>query len=263
MTGISLLPLRGMGEVAPGDDLVEHIWKAMEASGVTPEPGDLLVVAHKVVSKAEGRVVNMAEVQAGPEAVRLAEETSHTPELTQLILDESREVYPYHDRGILMSRHRLGWTCANAAIDHSNAPQGQAILLPLDPDESARRLRAALEERTGVSMPVLISDTHGRPLREGIIGIAVGCCGLEAVKNYVGRTDRFGQRLNVSREAVADELCSAASLCMGQADESVPAVLIRGYAYTPAETGTAPLKRKPERELFHPACDKREGGEQL
>ena len=261
MSGISLFPLAGMGEVAPGDDLAEHILGAMAAAGLEPAPGDILVVAHKVVSKAVGRVVDIARVRPGPEAVRLAEETAHTPELTQLILDESVEVYPYHDRGILMSRHRLGWTCANAAIDHSNAPLGQAILLPLDPDESARRLRAALEARTGVSMTVLISDTHGRPLREGIIGIAVGCCGLEAVKNYVGRTDRFGQRLNVSREAVADELCSAATLCMGQADESVPAVLIRGYCYTTAETGSAPLKRKPQRELFRPACDKREGGE--
>ena len=265
MREISLIPLTGICEVEPGDNLAEHIWKAMRASGVVPEQGDLLVVAHKVVSKAEGRVVNMAEVCPGPEAVRLAEETGHTPELTQLILDESAEVYPYHDRGILMSRHRLGWTCANAAIDHSNAPEGQAILLPLDPDESAGRLREALRERTGVSMPVLISDTHGRPLREGIIGITVRCCGLEAVKNYVGRTDRFGHRLNVSREAVADELCAAATLCMGQADESVPAVLIRGYAYTPAETGSAPLKRKPERELFRPACDRKgkEGGNSL
>lgn len=258
MGGIRLIPITGMGEIGPGDNLAGQIHGAITAAGITLEAGDVLVVAHKVVSKAEGRVVNLADVVPGPEAQILAAHTGHTPQLTQLILDESTQVFPYGERGILMARHRLGWTCANAGIDHSNAPAGQAILLPLDPDESARRLRAELEERTGVAMPVLISDTHGRPLREGIIGIAVGCCGLEAVKNYAGRTDRFGNRLSVSREAVADELCAAATLCMGQADESVPAVLIRGYGYVPADAGSSPLKRRPERELFRPACDTQE-----
>lgn len=253
MAPITLYPLSGMGEAAAGDDLAAMLWQALEDNGITPQAGDILVAAHKIVSKAEGRTAVLAEVTPSSKALVLAEQTGKPPALVQLVLEEAREVYPCGR--VLMARHRLGWTCANGGVDQSNAGEGRAVLLPLDPDASARALSEALSYRAGFPVPVLISDTHGRPLREGITGVAVGAWGLEVLKSYIGRRDRQGRTLGVSREAVADELCAAASLCMGQGDESVPAVLIRGYGYTPAQSGTGPLKRPPERELFVPRTE--------
>ena len=253
MSAITLLPIQGLPEISFGDDLAAVLLRKLEDQGTSPRPGDILVIAHKIVSKAEGRVVALEDISPSPEALALGEKTGKPPALVQLVLEESERVVPFPKQRVLMARHRLGWTCANAGVDQSNAGDGKAVLLPTDPDRSAKQLSQELSRRAGVSLPVLISDTHGRPLRAGIVGVAVGAWGLEVLKNYVGQKDRFGHTLSVSREAVADELCAAASLCMGQGDESTPAVLVRGYGYVPASAGSAPLKRPPEQELFQPA----------
>ena len=251
MSAITLFPVQGLPEIGPGDDLAPILLRALEGQGLLPQPGDVLVVAHKIVSKAEGRVVNLEDITPSPEALELGKQTGKPPALVQLVLEESEQVVPLSK--VLMARHRLGWTCANAGVDQSNAGDGRAVLLPLDPDRSAMLLSQELARRCGTTIPVLISDTHGRPLRNGIVGVAVGAWGMEVLKSYVGRRDRFGHTMSVSREASADELCSAASLCMGQGDESTPAVLIRGFHYIPASAGSAPLKRPPDQELFRPA----------
>lgn len=253
MSAITLLPIQGIPEISPGDNLAVILSQKLEDQGMPPLPGDLLVIAHKIVSKAEGRVVALEDISLSPDAIALGELTGKPPALVQLVLAESERVVPFPKQGVLMARHRLGWICANAGVDQSNAGEGKAVLLPVDPDRSAMLLSQELFKRTGVSLPVLISDTHGRPLRAGIVGAAVGSWGLEVLKSYVGQKDRFGHVLGVSREAVADELCAAASLCMGQGDESTPAVLIRGYSFVPAAAGSGPLKRPPEQELFQPA----------
>lgn len=252
MEGLNLHPLRGIGEVAAGDDLAAHLIAALEREKLCPRRGDVLVIAHKVVSKAEGREVSLAQVTPGERAVALAEQTGKSPALVQLVLEESEEVVAAQ-RGILMCRSRLGWTCANAGVDQSNtAGADGAILLPLDPDASAREISRRLEESCGEPVAVIISDTHGRPLREGIVGVAIGSWGLSPMRSYIGQPDRSGRVMKASVEAIADELAAAASLLIGQGAEGIPAVLIRGLSLPFEPCGIGALKRSKEKDIFVP-----------
>ncbi len=253
-TPLTLTPLPGIPEVRPGDSLAALVQQGLAAAGLTLRDHDILVVAQKIVSKAEGRFVRLEDITPSPRARHLAQRTGKDPRLVELVLRESREVLRAVP-GVLIVEHRLGFVCANAGIDRSNVPQqgkpGEwVLLLPRDPDASAARLRAALEAATGARVGVLIIDSHGRAWRLGTVGTAIGLAGLPALVDLRGRTDRQGYVLQVTQVAVADELAAAASLMMGQAAEGTPIVHVRGFPYALGEGRLADLLRPRERDLF-------------
>lgn len=245
---VQIIGLTGIPEVAPGDDLPGLIIGAARAApGI--QPGDVLVVTQKIVSKAEGRIVRLDTVAPSPEAERLARETEKDPRLVELILRESVRIV--RQRGpVLITETRHGFVCANAGIDASNVgPEGTVCLLPEDPDLSARRIRDAVRERTGADVAVVISDTFGRPWREGHTNVAVGVAGMRPFVDYVGQVDPHGYELRVSTLAVADELAAAGELVMGKLSR-VPAAVVRGYAYPRGEGSARELVRDPAKDLF-------------
>ncbi len=243
----------GIPLIQAGDDLAEVFSTALSASNLTLQEGDLLVVAQKVVSKAEGRLVRLDEVTVTDEARRLAAECDKDARLVTLILAESQSVMRKRP-GLIIVRHRLGFVMANAGIDQSNvaAPDGGdvALLLPENPDESCRRLRAALEERFGCRLGVIMSDSIGRAWRLGNVGHAIGVAGPAAVRDLRGRTDLHGRPLAVTDTGFADEIAAAAGLLMGQADEGVPLVLLRGLDWEACDQGALKSIRPPESDLF-------------
>jgi coenzyme F420-0:L-glutamate ligase/coenzyme F420-1:gamma-L-glutamate ligase len=241
----------GLPEVRPGASLPDLVVAALRKHGPCPVDGDVLVVAQKVVSKAEGSVVDLSTVTPGAEAVRLANLGAKDPRLVEVILRESRGVVRAQG-GVLITEHRLGFISANAGVDHSNAGSGPdaVTLLPRDPDASARALRDAVRDAFGASVAVLINDSHGRPHREGAVGVCIGAAGLEPLVSLVGRPDRHGYTMRTSVEAVADELAAAATLVQGQCDEGTPVALIRGAPIVPGDGGAAQLLRDPSKDLF-------------
>lgn len=235
---ISLIPLEGIPEVSPGDDLAELIAAALAAGGIGLEADDVLVVTQKVVSKAEGRVVELASVMPREEATAWAERWGKDPRQVELVLQESAEVLRMATGGLIISRTRHGFVCANAGVDLSNVGGGEvATLLPVDPDASARALRDALEARTGVAVGIVISDSFGRPWRNGIVNVAIGCAGLEPLADLRGTPDVQGRVMHSTVIAVADELASAADLAGGKVAQR-PVVLVRGWKHE-AGDGTA------------------------
>jgi coenzyme F420-0:L-glutamate ligase/coenzyme F420-1:gamma-L-glutamate ligase len=237
-------------EIRPGDDLVTAIATSLRDSGLAPRPGDVIVVAHKVVSKAEGSVVDLATVTPSPAAVALADASKKDPRLAEVILRESQAIRRVRP-GLIIAEHRLGFVCANAGVDHSNVGMGDDVVvtLPRDPDASAERLRAGLRQAFGVEVGVIVNDSHGRPFRQGSIGAAIGVSGLRVLRSYIGEPDRYGYVLRVSMEAVADELAAMANLLQGQAAEGTPVVLIRGVEHAGTEQA-ADLVRAEEEDLF-------------
>ena len=248
ITGLSGIPL-----VQPGFDLAQLTADGFAATGIVPEDGDVLVVAQKIVSKAEGRIVDVSAVEPSDEAIALAGETGKDPRLVQVILSESRRIVR-HRENLIIAEHQLGFVMANAGIDHSNVAPGDGVervlLLPEDPDASATRLRQRLRELTGKDVAVIISDSFGRPWRRGTVGIALGAAGLPAVIDWRGLPDLFGRALEVTETGFADEIAAAASLVMGQADEGRPIVLVRGLAWTAPGAPAADIVRPPEHDLF-------------
>ncbi len=246
--------------VAAGGDIAALILRTC------PEPledGDILVIAHKIVSKAEGRLVALDSLTASPRAEQLGRFLGKDPRLIELILSESREVlYAERESGPLICLHRLGYVCANAAVDCSNAREGCAIALPADPDASAARIRASLEKAAGVRLGVLICDTHGRSFREGAVGVTVGASGVRVMRSYIGETDLAGRTLQSSVECWADELSAAATLVMGQAGESRPYAVLRGFADALGEQTAADIPREEERDIFLQALRKCRAQEQ-
>lgn len=237
-------------EIRPGDDLVGAVVAALRSAGLVPTFGDIVVLAHKVVSKAEGHVVDLRDVTPSSTAVQLAEESRKDPRLVEVILRESKAVRRVRP-GLIIAEHRLGFVCANAGVDHSNVGLGDDVvaLLPKDPDASAVRIRAGLRQAFGVDVGVIVNDSHGRPFRQGTTGAAIGAAGLRVLRSYVGEEDRYGYVLRVSVEAVADECAALANLLQGQGAEGTPLVLIRGLDHTGTERA-ADLVRPEEDDLF-------------
>ena len=247
-----LTPLTGIKLVEPGDDLGDIAVAAFAANRLVPEPGDVLVVAQKIVSKAEGRYVDVATVKPSERAIALGAEVDKDPRFVEVVLSESRRVVR-HRPGLLIVEHRLGFVMANAGIDHSNLPaQGdeRVLLLPEDPDGSARALREQLAEAFGTDIAVIICDSFGRPWRKGTVGVALGAAGLPALIDLRGQPDLFGRELLVTETGFADEIAAAAGLVMGQADEAVPMVLVRGLRWSAPEVAAAALIRPAEHDLF-------------
>lgn len=250
---LSFLPIVGLPEVRPGDDLVELLDAALRASSMSLQDGDVLVVAQKIVSKSENRYVDLASVEPRVEALELSKKCLKDPRLVELVLRESTEVVRVAPN-VLIVRHRLGFVVANAAIDQSNLPDGgeRALLLPADPDASADGLRKRLQDRYGAKLAVLISDSFGRAWRMGVCGVCVGCSGLDPLVDMRGTLDRNGRPLQVTQIAVADQLCATATLVCGEAAEGRPMVVVRGVSadYMRASAGAKTLVRPLEQDLF-------------
>ena len=250
---ISLIPLEGIPEVRPGDDLAAFIAAALDAAGIGLVEADVLVVTQKVVSKAEGRVVELASVTPREEARAWAARWGKDPRQVELVLRESAEIVRMADGGLIISRTRHGFVCANAGVDLSNVGGGEAAtLLPVDPDGSARSLRSRLGELTGVSPAIVISDSFGRPWRNGIVNVAIGAAGLSVLEDLRGTRDAQGREMHSTVIAIGDELASAADLAGGKVAQR-PVVLVRGFEHTRLareDPGAAALVMPRERDLF-------------
>ncbi|MFT4519002.1 MAG: coenzyme F420-0:L-glutamate ligase/coenzyme F420-1:gamma-L-glutamate ligase [Halioglobus sp.] len=251
--GLEIIPLRDFPLVDPGDDLAQLIIAALQANGLTLQLGDVLVLAQKIVSKAENRYVRLADVEVSAQALELAQQADKDPRQIQLILQESSEVLRVRP-GVVIVEHRLGYVHANAGIDKSNIVMDledpQVLLLPEDPDGSAEALRQALKKVVNLAPQIIINDSMGRAWRNGTVGLAIGTAGLQPLNNQIGEKDLFGNVLEVTEPAVADELAAAASFVMGQAAEACPVVLIRGANLAAGEGGSLPLLRDKSLDMF-------------
>lgn len=232
---ISILPVEGLGEIRPGDDLAAILAAAVAC---VAQQGDVLIVTQKIVSKAEDRFVALADVVPGAHAERLAAEVLKDARLVELVLRESSEVVRAAPH-VLVTRHRSGHVMANAGIDQSNlgGGEGRALLLPVDAEASAQHLYHGVQAYLGWGLPVVISDSFGRPWRMGVVNVALACHGIAALVDHRGRHDRDGRVMEVTQVALADMLATAGGLAMGEGDEGVPAALVRGVAWTPADAG--------------------------
>jgi len=265
---LTLTPLSNIPLIRPGDNLADIILNSLRVTNIELADGDVLVLAQKIVSKAEGRLVNLAEVIPSPESRELATRSEKDPRLVELILRESNEILRVRP-GTIVVEHRLGFVCASAGIDHSNVnsplpagivPEGEeepgvrsdewVLLLPQDPDRSAVEIRARIESATGKHIGVMIIDSHGRAWRLGVVGTCIGLSGLPGIVDKRGDPDLFGYRLRITLVAAADELAAAASLVMGQADEGTPVVHSRGFPYPLREGSMKELLRDKEQDMF-------------
>ncbi len=252
--GLRIFPVLNIPFIQVGDDLAAIIVEKLNGMNERLIDGDVLVIAQKVVSKAEGRLVRLADVTPSAEAERTARIVDKDPRVIQVVLDQTREVVRVR-RGLLVVEDRNGWVCANAGVDRSNVQateDGDVLaLLPADSDASAAALRARLHQLTGVAPAVIINDSHGRAWRMGTMGVCIGCAGLPPVWDQRGLNDLFGYTLHASEECIADELAAAASLVMGQSNEGRPVVVIRGYRLPPAPHAPArTIQRPPEMDVF-------------
>jgi coenzyme F420-0:L-glutamate ligase/coenzyme F420-1:gamma-L-glutamate ligase len=250
---VTLAAVPGIPNIGLQDDLTDILIAALSRAGMAPAARDILVVAQKIVSKAEGRTVDLNEVSPSARARVLAKEVDKDPRLVELILRESTEVVA-HKPGVLVVAHKLGYVLANAGIDRSNV-EGEAdtepvLLLPVDPNASAATLKAGLDAHFGTALGVIVSDSVGRAWRNGTTGIALGTAGLPALRDLTGRTDLFGRRLEITQTGFADEVAAAASLVMGQAGEGLPAVLVRGLSWREPEADATALLRPKDQDLF-------------
>jgi coenzyme F420-0:L-glutamate ligase / coenzyme F420-1:gamma-L-glutamate ligase len=245
---VRLFRLSGMPEIQAGDNLSQQITIAARKARLLFESGDVLVVAQKIVSKAEGAVVNLETIEPSPQARAIAERQKKDPRLVEVILKESRRLV--RSDPVLIAETRHGYVCANAGVDHSNVPGDDIVtLLPRDPDQSAKNLAAALRNRTGKRIAVIISDTFGRPWRLGLTNVAIGASGVPVLHDLRGTRDRSGKPLTATILAVADELAAVAGLLMGKS-EGFPVVLVRGYRYKPSTEPAARIIRPAAEDLF-------------
>ncbi len=243
---------RDIGEVEPGAPLALLLGRALTAAEIVLQPNDILVITQKIVSKAEGRFVTLSKIVPGAEAQRIAAITRKDPRLVELVLAESSAVLRAVPN-VLITRHHLGLVMANAGIDQSNigpGDKGRALLLPVDPDASAKAIREALADRTGVAPAVVISDSFGRPWRHGVVSVGIGAAGLPALIDRRGDVDRDGRTLEVTQIALADMVATAAGLAAGEGAESIPAVLVRGYSFDAQHRPATALVRPLAEDLF-------------
>jgi coenzyme F420-0:L-glutamate ligase/coenzyme F420-1:gamma-L-glutamate ligase len=252
---LTLTPLPGIPLIQPGDDLPTIIFQSVQRAGIVLQNDDIFVLAQKIVSKAEGRLVNLVSVTPSSRAIQLAEQTGKDARLVELILSESREILRARPGSIIVE-HRLGFVSANAGIDHSNVAgmgnenEDYVLLLPLDPDASAGAIRQSLEQLSRVSVGVMVIDSHGRAWRMGTVGVAIGLSGLPGLVDLRGIPDLFGYELRITQVGAADELAAAASLVMGQAAEGTPVVHVRGFPYPLREGQLDELLRPREQDMF-------------
>lgn len=248
---LTITPLHKIPLIRPGDNLAVFILNSLREAEINLQDGDILVLAQKIVSKAENQLVNLTTITPSQSALVLAEKTGKDPRLAELLLRESNEILRTRT-GTAIVEHRLGFVCANAGIDHSNVLPGEewVLLLPEDPSRSAAEIRATLEAASGAKLGVMIIDSHGRAWRLGTVGVAIGLSGLPGLVDERGWQDLFGYTLQITVVGVADELAAAASLMMGQAAEGTPAVHVRGFPYPLREGNLQELLRPKEQDMF-------------
>jgi coenzyme F420-0:L-glutamate ligase/coenzyme F420-1:gamma-L-glutamate ligase len=252
---LTLTPVHHIPLIRQGDDLAEFVVNALKKSNLHLEHNDILVFAQKIVSKAEGRAVNLVTVRPSPRARELAQQTEKDPRLVELILCESNEVLRTRI-GTIVVEHKLGFVCANAGIDHSNvagagdSTEEWVLLLPQEPDRSAQKLREAIQLKTGKQIGILIIDSHGRAWRNGTVGVAIGIAGLPGLEDLRGKRDLFDFTLRITQVGAADELAAAASLVMGQAAEGTPVIHVRGFPYPLRDGSLKELIRPKDQDLF-------------
>jgi coenzyme F420-0:L-glutamate ligase/coenzyme F420-1:gamma-L-glutamate ligase len=250
---VTLTALAGLPLIEPGDDLAELIAAALRRAEIIPVARDILVVAQKVISKAEGRTIDLAGITPSVPATALAGEVRKDARLVELVLSQSTEVVRQRE-DVLIVAHRLGFVMANAGVDQSNVGGGddgeRVLLLPENPDASAAALKARLDREFGVDLGIVINDSFGRPWRNGVVGVALGAAGVPSLLSLIGAPDLFGRKMRVTEVAIADELAAAASLLMGQADEGLPVVHVRGFAWNAAPLPASALIRPKELDLF-------------
>ena len=248
---VKIIPIMNLPIIKENDDLARLICEAAERQGTPLRDGDILVITHVVVSRAEGDIINLDDVVPSEFAKNLASQYNKDPALIEVVLRESKSIIRMGD-GHIIAETKHGFICANAGVDKSNVPGERNVApLPKNPDLSAQKIRQRIKELTGSDVAVIISDTHGRALRRGEINVAIGIAGMKPIRDRRNETDLFGYTLRVKQTAIADELCSAAELVIGQADEGVPAAIIRGYPYERAEeTSARDLIWPKEKSLF-------------
>ncbi len=248
MAELRIIALPGLPEIVEGDDLPSLMVEAARRADLEIAERDIVVIAQKIVSKAEGRTIRLEGVEPSPFARRWAEEHGKDPAMVDVVLNESRRIVRM-ERGIIISETHHGFVCANAGVDASNVAEGTVVLLPIDPTASARRIREALEAAFGVGLAVIVSDTFGRPWREGLVNVALGVSGIAPLIDYRGRLDSHGRALRVTILAVADELASAAELVMRK-NTGVPVAIVRGFDYEAREATVREMIRPPDQDLF-------------
>ncbi len=252
---LTITPLQNIPLIRQDDNLADILVDSLQASGAQLENDDILVIAQKIISKSEGRMVDITTVTPSAQAIELAQKAEKDPRVVELMLQESNEVVRVRV-GTIIVEHKLGFVCANAGIDHSNVAgdgnekQEYVLLLPKDPDQSARNIREQIKQKTGKDIGVMIIDSHGRAWRNGTVGICIGLSGLPALIDERGWKDLFGYTLKITVVGVADELAAAASLMMGQAAEGKPAVLVRGFPYPLREGSLQELIRPKSQDMF-------------
>lgn len=252
---VQMLAVKGIPDIVPGDDLAEKILTAMQQQNMHFDEGDILVIAHKIVSKAEGRIVKLSDVTPSAEAHELALQVNKDPAKVETVLRESKRIVraskrPEQNEGIIIAEHRLGFICANAAVDESNVDQpGHVILLPVDPDASARSLCAKLEQITGKKLGIVITDTFGRPWRMGLVNVAIGLANVPSKVDMAGETDAYGRELKVTVPALADELAAASGLLMSKEGKK-PVLLFKGVPWTRSQSSALDLVRPAREDLF-------------
>lgn len=248
---IQIIPIQGLPLMKEGDNIAQMLVTAAKNQGTPIQENDIIIVTHVMISKAEGNIINLDSVQPSARAKKIAAETGKDPALVEVVLQESKSIARMAN-GNIITQTRHGWYCANSGVDRSNVPGERNVApLPRDPDASAVKIRSEIKKVTGKNVAIIISDTHGRPLRDGEINVAVGVAGLKPIRDRRGEQDLYGYTLRVKRTAIADELASAAELVIGQANEGVPAAIIRGYGYAWSEDAKATEMIRPrEKELF-------------
>jgi coenzyme F420-0:L-glutamate ligase/coenzyme F420-1:gamma-L-glutamate ligase len=251
IVSVTLIGIEGIPDINPGDDLASYIIKASSDQHTPIQNGDILVVTQKIVSKAENRMVDLSTIEASPFAQQFAERWDKDPRLVEVVLREAKRVVRM-DNGVLITETRHGFRCANSGVDASNVgpPTADKVtLLPVDSDNSARGIQKRVKDLTGLKIPVIISDTFGRPWREGASNVAIGISGLDALRDYRGQTDDYGRELQSTTIAIADELASAAELVTNKLMR-IPVAIVRGYSYPEGDSGVAPLIRDPDKDMF-------------
>jgi coenzyme F420-0:L-glutamate ligase/coenzyme F420-1:gamma-L-glutamate ligase len=249
---LHIIPLPVKEDVTTGDDIGKLILQAASANGVSMQNHDVVVITQKIISKSEGRMINLSTIKPSNHAFELASETKKDPRFIELVLIESKSIVKYSEN-VIVTETKHGFVCANAGIDQSNVSDPGndfVLLLPVDPDLSARRIKEAIAETIGMNIAVVISDTFGRPFRLGQTNVAIGVSGINSIKSYIGKADMYGNILRITEIAVVDELASAAELVMGKT-ERVPIAIIRGYEFSSSVSNTAKtLVRDSVQDLF-------------
>jgi coenzyme F420-0:L-glutamate ligase/coenzyme F420-1:gamma-L-glutamate ligase len=251
LNGVEIIAVEDLPLIKKGDNIAELVCKAAEKQNISIREGDVIVVTHVVVSKAEGNVVNLDEILPSERARKIAQQTQKEPELVEVVLRETKEIVRIGPNSII-TETKNGIVCANAGVDRSNVEgERNVVLLPKNPNASAEKIRQEIKSQTGSDVAVIVSDTHGRPFRMGEINVAIGVAGLKPIRDRRGEEDLFGYILRIKQTAVADELASAAELVIGQANEGIPVAIVRGYKYQAAENASATeLTRPREKDLF-------------